>query len=104
MDRLGQMRTFVRIVDCGSLSTASRRLKLSLSMVSRHLAALEERLGVALILRSTRRMTVTEAGRRFYESCVRALREIEEAEAAVREGGRVQGRVIITAPVTFGLA
>jgi DNA-binding transcriptional LysR family regulator len=100
MDLLAQMATFVDIVEGGSLSKAARRQRLSLAAVSRQLQALEKDLGEPLVLRTTRSMTVTEAGRQFYEHSVRALREVESARASVRGAG---GALRVSAPVTFGL-
>lgn len=102
MDVVDQMRTFVRIVDAGSLSAAARAGRLSLAAVSRQLSALEEDLGTSLVVRTTRRLQVTPGGRRWYEHCVRMLRELEQARADVRDSGDVRGTVVISAPVTLG--
>jgi DNA-binding transcriptional LysR family regulator len=104
MDLLSQMATFVRVVEAGSLSSAARGLRLSLPAVSRQLSALEDELGAPLLLRTTRRLTVTEAGRQYYARCLRILREVEEARGEVRAGREVAGRLTVTAPVTFGLS
>lgn len=103
MDLLTQMATFVRIVESGSLSAAARRLRLSLPAVSRQLRALEEELGAPLVLRTTRRLTVTELGRAYHERCVRILREVDEAQRSARAPGEVAGRLVVAASVTFGL-
>lgn len=102
MDLLSQMATFVRVVETGSLSAAARREKLSLPAVSRQLRALEEDLGVSLVARSTRRLSVTDAGRRWYEHCVRVLREVEDARSDVAAGGALRGRLVVSASVTIG--
>jgi DNA-binding transcriptional LysR family regulator len=102
MDVVEQMRTFVRIVDAGSLSAAARAGRLSLAAVSRQLSALEEDLGTALVVRTTRRLQITTSGRRWYEHCVRMLRELEQARADVRDAGDIRGTVVISAPVTLG--
>jgi DNA-binding transcriptional LysR family regulator len=97
------MQTFVRAVDCGSLSAAARALGKSLAAVSRTVTQLEERLGVRLLHRSTRKLTLTEAGASFYDSAKRILAEIEEAELSV--GGRTaapHGTLTVTAPLLFG--
>lgn len=104
MDALSQMRTFTRVVDAGSLSGAARALRLSLAAVSRQVSALETDLGATLLLRTTRRLTVTDAGRRYYAHCLRVLREVEDARASVARDGAVRGRLSVTAPVTYGLA
>jgi DNA-binding transcriptional LysR family regulator len=103
MDLLSQMETFVRVVESGSLSAAARGLRLSLPAVSRQLTALEEQLGAPLVLRTTRRLSVTPAGRQYYERCLRILREVEDAQASVREQRAVSGLLTVTAPVTVGL-
>lgn len=102
MDAFDQMRTFVRIVDAGSLSAAARAGRLSLAAVSRQLSALEDELGTPLVVRTTRRLQITPSGRRWYEHCVRMLRELEQARADVRDSGDVRGTVVISAPVTLG--
>jgi DNA-binding transcriptional LysR family regulator len=83
MDLLDQMATFVRVFDAGSFSAAARQLRLSPAPVSRQIAALEREVRAPLMTRSTRRMVATPAGRRFYERCVRILREVEAARANV---------------------
>jgi DNA-binding transcriptional LysR family regulator len=103
MDLLAQMETFIRVVDVGSLSAAARARKLSLAAVSRQLVALESELGVVLVVRSTRRLQITEAGRLWYEHCVRVLRDVDEARAAISDKG-VSGRLTVSAPVTLGLS
>lgn len=104
MDLLTQMSTFVKVVEVGKLSTAARRLRLSLPSVSRQISALEDEVGGPLLLRTTRTLTVTEGGRRYYEHCLRILREVEAAQHSVRAGNAVAGLLTVTAPVTFGLA
>ena len=102
VDLVAQMRTFVRIVEGGSLSAAARRLRLSLPAVSRQLAALEEELGAPLVVRSTRRLHVTEAGRRYHEHCLRVLRDIHEVRDDLRGDGRVRGTLVVSASLTYG--
>lgn len=94
----------MRVVESGSLSAAARHLRLSPAAVSRRLASLERQLGGALVVRTTRRLQVTDAGRRYYEQAVRILRDIEDAQATVRGARAVRGRLRVSAPVTFGLA
>jgi DNA-binding transcriptional LysR family regulator len=103
MDLLAQMAMFTSVVEGRSLSAAARTQRLSLPAVSRQLRALEEDLGVTLIVRSTRRLRVTEAGQRWYERCVRVLRDVEEARASVRDDGAVRGRLVVSASFTFGM-
>ena len=100
MDLLAQMATFVDIVDAGTLSAAARRRRRSLAAVSRQLAALERELGAALIVRTTRAMQVTPAGRQFYEHAVRTLRDLDAARASVRGAG---GTLRVSAGVSIGL-
>lgn len=104
MDLLAQMATFVQVVDGQSLSAAARAQRLSLPAVSRQLQALEAELGTALVVRSTRRLHLTEAGRRWYEHCLRVLREVEDARAAVQGGDAVRGTLVVSASMTFGMA
>ena len=104
MDLLGQMKVFVRVVESGSLTAAARHLRVSAATVSRQLLALEQTLGAPLILRTTRRSTVTDAGRQYYERCLRVVREIDDAQQSVRADKTVQGVLTVSAPVTLGLA
>ena len=102
MDRLAAMEVFVRVVEAGSFSGAARQLRVGQPAVSKAVAQLEDRLGVRLLLRSTHRLTPTEAGRNFYERAKRAIEEAEEAELAARgAGAALSGRLRISAAVTF---
>jgi DNA-binding transcriptional LysR family regulator len=102
MDRLAAMEVFVRVVEAGSFSGAARQLRVGQPAVSKAVAQLEDRLGVRLLLRSTHRLTPTEAGRNFYERAKRAIEEAEEAELAARgAGATLSGRLRISAAVTF---
>jgi DNA-binding transcriptional LysR family regulator len=102
MDLLAQMATFVRVVDGNSLSAAARAQRLSLPAISRQLSALESDLGATLIVRSTRKLHVTDAGRQWYEHCIRVIREIDEARASVRDTKTVRGTIVVSASLTFG--
>jgi DNA-binding transcriptional LysR family regulator len=102
MDLVTQMTTFVSLVEGKSLSAAARAQRLSLAAVSRQLGALERELGVQLVMRSTRRLHVTEAGHRWYEHCRRVLRDIETARQDVRGDSAVHGRLVVSASLTFG--
>ncbi len=103
MDKLKAMRTFTAIADAGSLTRAAHALDTSLPSVVRVLAGLESELGVRLFQRTTRRVTITEAGRRYLERCREALTLVDEAEAELRaEQTEPSGRLSITAPVLFG--
>ena len=98
-----QMAVFAKVVGAGSLSSAARELGLSPALVSRKLAALEARLGVRLINRTTRSLHLTDEGANYFEACSRLLAEIDEADAAVAVG-RVepQGALRVALPASFG--
>lgn len=103
MDKLRAMQTVVRIADEGSLTAAAARLDSSPPAVVRTLAALEAYLGVRLFNRTTRRVSLTEEGRRYIESCRQLLAAIQEAESALTEGVvEPFGQLTVTAPVLFG--
>lgn len=104
MDLLAHMATFVKVVEAGKLSAAAKTLGLSLPAVSRQLSALEESLGGALLIRTTRMLTLTDGGRRYYEHCLRVLHEVEDAQSSMRSGTAVTGLLTVTSAVTFGLA
>jgi DNA-binding transcriptional LysR family regulator len=98
------MLVFVRVTEAGSLSRAARELGFSLTVVSRKLSRLEERLGVRLINRTTRSLTLTEEGSRFYDRSVRILAEIEDAETEAASGrDSAIGTLKVTATFAFGL-
>jgi DNA-binding transcriptional LysR family regulator len=102
-DTLQEMAVFSRVVGAGSLSAAARELGLSIALVSRRLAALEARLGVRLINRTTRRLHLTDEGARYYETCGRLLAEIAEADAAVAaQRGEARGDLKVALPASFG--
>lgn len=103
MDRLQSMAVFLRVAELGSFSGAAEQLRLSKSAVSKHVTALEERLGVRLINRTTRRLALTEVGQTYRDYCARIVQEVEEAErAASRQGVEPRGRLKVNAPMTFG--
>jgi DNA-binding transcriptional LysR family regulator len=103
VDKLRAMETFVRIVDGGSLTAAAAALGASPPTVVRSLAALERALGVRLLNRTTRRLSLTDAGREYYERCRRVLADVEHAEAALSaRRAAPRGRLRVTAPVLFG--
>ena len=102
MDRLAAMEAFVRVVDAGSFSGAAKQLRIGQPAVSKTVAQLEDRLGVRLLLRSTHRLTPTEAGRSFYERAKRAIDEADEAELAARSAAAtLSGRLRVCGPLTF---
>jgi DNA-binding transcriptional LysR family regulator len=102
MPRFREMEVFVRVVEAGSFSAAARDLEIGQPSISKMIAALEERLHVRLLVRSTRHLSPTEAGIAFYERAVRAISEANEAEAAARGvSAGLEGRLRVCAPVTF---
>lgn len=103
MDRIDAMQAFVTVADLQGFAPAARKLGLAPSAVTRLIAALEERLGARLLQRTTRSVTLTDAGSRYLERIRRILADLEEAEEAV-EGERTRpvGRLVISAPVGFG--
>ena len=102
MDRLVAMEAFVLVVDTGSFSAAARRLKVGQPAVSKLVAQLEERLGVKLLVRTTRGLTATEAGLKYYERARRSIEEADEAESAARGAGSgLTGRLRICGAITF---
>jgi DNA-binding transcriptional LysR family regulator len=103
MDRFAAMRVFTAVADAGSLSAAGRRLNMPLATVSRHLAALEEQIGVRLMTRTTRHLALTEPGRHYLQSCRRILAELEAADLALAgQHLEPRGEIAITAPAMFG--
>lgn len=103
MDRLEAMRILLAAVDTGSLSAASRQLHIPLATVSRRVSELEEHLGARLLLRGTRKLTLTDAGRDYVDSCRRILEDLMEAErTATGEYRAPQGELVISAPLVVG--
>jgi DNA-binding transcriptional LysR family regulator len=99
---LREMEMFVRVVETGSFSAAARDFKVGQPAISKTIAGLEDRLSARLLVRSTRRLSATEAGMAFYERAQRTLIEANEAEAVARgAGASLEGRLRISAPVTF---
>lgn len=103
LDRVTSLQVFARVAALGSLSAAARALAMSQTMATKHVAAIEERLGVKLLHRTTRRLTLTEAGRNYLEAAERILADLEEADAAAAaETAEVRGTLRVNAPVSFG--
>ncbi|MGE3678142.1 MAG: LysR family transcriptional regulator, partial [Burkholderiales bacterium] len=97
------MSVFARVVSAGSFSAAARDLGVSTAVVSRRVAALEARLGIRLLHRTTRRIALTDEGATFHESVLRILREVEEAEAAASAGSaQPRGVLKVAMPASFG--
>ena len=104
MDIFKQMTAFVAAAQRGSLSAAARGEGVTPAMIGRRLDALESRLGVRLVHRTTRQLTLTSEGQAFFEDCQRLLTELANAEAAVSLGGaRASGHLRVSAPAGFGL-
>jgi DNA-binding transcriptional LysR family regulator len=104
MDRFLEMQTFSAVVDAGSFVRAAEALDLSKAAVSRHVGDLEARLGVRLLHRTTRRLSLTEEGQVFYARCKEVLADIDEAEAEINSrSGAASGLLRVNAPVTFGI-
>lgn len=103
MDRLTGMELFIQTVELGSLAKAAEAAGLSAGMVGKHLRALETRLGVRLLLRTTRKLTLTGPGRAYYERCRGILADIDEADRqAADEHEEPRGVLRLSAPVMFG--
>lgn len=103
MDRLEAMAAFVAVADAKGFAPAARKLGLSPSAVTRHVAALEEHLGIRLLQRTTRSVALTDAGARFLERARRIVDDVGEAEAGARaERTEPTGRLVVSAPLVFG--
>lgn len=103
MDKLKQLETFVAVAGRGSLASAARAEGVAPAVIGRRLDALEERLGVKLLTRTTRRLSLTHEGSAFLEDCQRVLADLSNAEASVSAGGvKASGHLRITAPGGFG--
>jgi DNA-binding transcriptional LysR family regulator len=102
-DRFDSMAVFVEVVEAGSLSAAGRKLGIPLSTVSRKIAELESGIKTRLLVRSTRTLALTDAGKTYLEACKRILEDVAEAErAASGEYRAPRGELVITAPIVFG--
>ncbi len=102
MARLSDIEAFVSVIECGGFSAAARRHGVTQSAISRRVAALEERLGTRLLVRSTRRFAPSAQGQRFYEQCRRLLAEFDEAEQEVMAGSASpRGTLRVAAPPLF---
>jgi DNA-binding transcriptional LysR family regulator len=103
MDKLKQLESFVSVATRGSLTAAAKAEGVAPAIMGRRLDALEERLGVKLLVRTTRRITLTHEGSAFLEDCQRLLADLANAEASVSAGGvKASGHLRITAPAGFG--
>jgi DNA-binding transcriptional LysR family regulator len=103
MDRLKQIESFVAVASKGSLTAAAHAEGVAPAVIGRRIDALEHRLGVKLMLRTTRRLTLTHEGSAFLEDCQRLLSDMAHAEASVSAGGvKARGHLRVTAPAGFG--
>ena len=103
MDLTDGMKTFAAVADAGSFTAAAERLGVSKKLVSKYIGQMEDRLGVRLFHRTTRRLSLTEAGAQYYPQCVRLVEELDAVEAGLKEQrGALSGRLRLTAPVNFG--
>ncbi|MEO5672011.1 MAG: LysR family transcriptional regulator [Ramlibacter sp.] len=103
MDKLKQLESFVSVAGKGSLTAAAKAEGVAPAIMGRRLDALEERLGVKLLVRTTRRITLTHEGSAFLEDCQRLLADVANAEASVSAGGvKASGHLRVTAPAGFG--
>ncbi|MDM0121028.1 LysR family transcriptional regulator [Variovorax arabinosiphilus] len=103
MDRLEAMSMLVSVTETGSLSAAARGLRVPLATLSRKISELEARLGARLLIRTTRKLTLTDAGVAYVAAARRILEQVEEAEhAAAGEFMEPKGQLVVTAPIMFG--
>ena len=103
MEQLTAMRMFTRVVESGSFSAVARESGISQSSVSKHLAALEAKLGTRLLTRTSRKLNLTEVGSDYYERCLQILTEVEEADSSARSmASNPKGALRVSVPVSFG--
>ncbi|MEW8505193.1 MAG: LysR family transcriptional regulator [Candidatus Thiodiazotropha sp.] len=104
MDRLDCLESFVAVVESGQFSAAAERLGIGKSVISRRVSELEEYLGALLIQRTTRRLSLTDAGRTFYPRAIQLLEDLAEAEQSVSTAQQaLSGHIRLAAPLSFGL-
>ncbi len=103
MDKFNNMQVFCRIVELGTFSAVAKEMKLSTMMISKYMAHLESSLGVALLSRTTRSLSLTSAGEAYYQRSKQLLEDLAELEASTAQlGERVKGQIKISAPIDFG--
>ena len=104
MDKFEDLRTLLAVVETGSFTAAAERLETNKSAISRRISALEARLGVQLLRRTTPSLNLTDTGRSFYERSAQILADLDEAESAVlQEHGELRGRLRVALPLSFGV-
>ena len=105
MDRLAEIEALIAVIGSGSFSAAGERIGLAKSVVSRRITQLEQRLGSRLLNRTTRRLSLTDAGRNFYQRAVQILADLDDAEqGASTESTDLRGTLKVAAPLSFGVA
>ena len=105
MDKFESIRAFTEVVEAGGFAAAARKMQLSRSAVNKLVINLENHLGVQLLYRTTRQVTVTDTGRAFYDRCIDILSSLEEAELAVsQQQSQPIGNLKINAPMSFGIS
>lgn len=105
MDKFESIRAFTEVVEAGGFAAAARKMQLSRSAVNKLVINLENHLGVQLLYRTTRQVTVTDTGRAFYDRCLDILSSLEEAESAVsQQQSQPVGNLKINAPMSFGIS
>src|SRR4051812_36089396 len=103
MDKLAAMMTFCKVAECDSFSVAAKRLGTSVSAVTKSVARLEQQLGSQLFVRTTRKVALNEYGHKYYAKCKAIFREIEEADASIKDAQQAaEGSLRIVLPVSFG--
>jgi len=103
MDTIDGMKTFVAVVTEGSFTAAANQTEMSTALVSKYISQLEDRLGVRLLNRTTRSLTLTEVGSAYFDRCRKLLEEFDELEATIQNrDAKPQGTLIVSAPTTFG--
>jgi DNA-binding transcriptional LysR family regulator len=104
VDKFVSMEIFVAVVEAGSLTAAAERFDISSAMVGKHIRSLETRLGTRLLTRTTRRQSLTEIGRQYYEQCRRILADVKDAESlAEAMAAAPRGVLKVTVPLTYGV-
>lgn len=104
MDKFVSMEIFVAVVEAGSLTAAAERFNISSAMVGKHIRSLETRLATRLLTRTTRRQSLTEIGRHYYEQCRRILADVKQAESAAEAmAAAPRGVLKVTVPLTYGV-
>ena len=104
MDKFGNIQALVTVIEAGSFSKAAERLGIAKSVVSRRISALENALGVQLLRRTTRSLSLTDPGRQFHERAAQVLSDLADAEQSITDTSAApRGRIRLAAPLSFGL-